>query len=109
LHSVKAVEAAAKKGENVTGIAKELELVEKVLTGRGFTRLAKDQVSNFATEVLKGTEILAKRYYRELDGNELIDWAVDGLYITAREKVPAEVIRERSRRPKDFPLTVVSC
>jgi len=55
------------------------------LTGRGFTRLAKDQVSNFATEVLKGTEILAKRYYRELDGNELIDWAVDG-FVHHRER-----------------------
>ena len=96
-----AVEAAAKKGEKVEVIARELEVVEKLLVGRAFGRITKADIDDFVAEVLKATDILAKRYHRELDKNELIDWAVDGLYLTANEKVPDAVLLDRSRRRKE--------
>ncbi len=96
----RAVEAAARKGEKVDGIAKELDDVEKALTGRVFVRMDKAQVSAFATEVLRGTDHLAQRAYRQVPVIELADRAVDGLYLAAGEAVPDEVKQERARRPK---------
>lgn len=96
----RAVEVAARKGEKVDGIAKELDAVEKALTGRVFVRMDKAQVSAFATEVLRGTDYLAQRAYRQVPAIELADRAVDGLYLAAGEAVPDEVKQERARRPK---------
>lgn len=64
--------------------------------------LDKEMAIDFAVEIMTATDILSRKYYRELDEDKLIEWAIRGLFEAAKEKLPPALERSlRKTKPEE--------
>jgi carboxyl-terminal processing protease len=63
--------------------------------------LDKELAIAFAAEILTATNILAEKYYRELDGDQLIVWAIRGLFQGVREPLPPALEQRLRKKPRE--------
>jgi len=69
--------------------AKALE--EKRDTILAGMKLKQSEAAAFALKVLEVIEIIKEEYVREVDGGEMVGWAIRALYDYVEEKIPAEI------------------
>lgn len=63
----------------------------------------KDKAIVFALDIMTVVDLLAKKYHRELDEDQLIDWAIRGLFDAAKESFPPALEqRMRKKAPEEF-------
>lgn len=77
------------------------ELVDGKITPRTFeerrekllaeARLKKSEATEFASKVIKCTQLIGDEYVKPVNQGEMVAWAIHGLYRQIEEKVPAEV------------------
>lgn len=61
----------------------------------------KEKAVAFALEIMTASEILTKKYYRTLDEDRLIEWAIRGLFEAAKEKVPPALEQRLRKKAPD--------
>jgi C-terminal peptidase prc len=61
--------------------------------GSGSRQFDSALATDFAIQISQATGLLAAKYHRELDQNQLMIWAVDGLYRTTARNMPDAIER----------------
>lgn len=63
----------------------------------------KEKAIAFAAEITSATDTLAKKYHRQLDEEQLIAWAIQGLFEAAREPLPPALEqRMQKKAPQEW-------
>jgi C-terminal peptidase prc len=55
------------------------------------TKLPRDQAVEYASKVMEIVGLIQERYVKKVDANEMVAWAIRGLYRRADEKIPSEI------------------
>jgi C-terminal peptidase prc len=61
---------------------------DKILAG---TKLARADAAEFASKVMEVVGLIQERYVKKVDANEMVGWAIRGLYRRVDEKIPQEL------------------
>jgi C-terminal peptidase prc len=73
------------------------------------TKLKRKDALDYAEKVMEAAVLLRKNYVKELNPGEMVDWGIHGLYRSANEKVPADVLKRLTdaKSLKEADLTVL--
>lgn len=66
--------------------------------------LDKEEAIAFAQEIMSAAGLLAEKYHRELDEDQLIVWAIRGLFEAAKEPVPSALEQKMRKDPPAKPF-----